>query len=56
MAVEPDGLKPTENDRRIVALMVTCPVCGVTWDNDADPAGCTDPDHAHRIDWKDFPE
>lgn len=52
VGVEPDGIKPGPNDRPIFALIVTCDPCGVSWDMDADPARCTNPDHEHRIDWE----
>ena len=54
--VGPDGIQPTEHDRRILAMVVTCATCSVSWDMDFDPAECTDPDHEHTVDWKVLPE
>lgn len=51
-----DAPQPTEHDRRIFAMVVTCAACSVSWDNDADPAGCTDPEHAHTFEWEEIPD
>lgn len=31
-------------------FIITCDECGVSWDNDRDPAKCVNPDHEHNIE------